>query len=119
MTPLHRAGPDGLQTFDLQQIHFNGCLAVKERDQYAGLALVGIDFIYHAVEIHKRTLDNAHPIASFDLNLRNRLFRAVWIGPKSVADAVSLLRRNRPELNVELLGPNEFFSLFKEHYSKP
>jgi hypothetical protein len=47
------------------------------------------------------------------------LFRIVWVGPKSVADAVSLLRRNRPELNIELLGPNEFFSLFKEHYSKP
>jgi hypothetical protein len=46
------------------------------------------------------------------------LFRIVWTNPTTIVDAVSLLRRNRPNLDIEVVGPNAFFTLLKEHLEK-
>ena len=35
-----------------------------------------------------------------------------------IVDAVTLLRRNRPDLNIEVLDPYTFFALFKEYQGK-
>lgn len=41
------------------------------------------------------------------------LFRVVWVKPSSVNDAIATLRRKHPELDVDVVGPREFFALFK------
>jgi hypothetical protein len=41
-------------------------------------------------------------------------FRMVWINPGQAADSVAALRRKCPQLNIEILNPHAFFSLFKE-----
>jgi hypothetical protein len=43
------------------------------------------------------------------------LFRSVWTNPTTIVDAMSLLRRRRSDLDVDLVGPNTFFSLLKAH----
>jgi signal transduction histidine kinase len=46
-------------------------------------------------------------------------FRTVWIGPSTVMEAVKRLQADHPEFNAELLGPREFFSLYKESLNPP
>jgi hypothetical protein len=41
-------------------------------------------------------------------------FRTVWVNPATITDALATLRRQHPELNVEVLSPRAFFSLFKQ-----
>jgi hypothetical protein len=41
------------------------------------------------------------------------LFRVVWVKPSSMNEAVATLRRKHPDLDVEVVGPREFFALFK------
>jgi hypothetical protein len=41
-------------------------------------------------------------------------FRIVWTSPTHVAKALAALRKNRPDLNFEVLDPHTFFALFKE-----
>jgi hypothetical protein len=45
-------------------------------------------------------------------------FRAVWVSPTVALDAANLLRRRHPELNGEIVGPREFFALYKESLTK-
>jgi hypothetical protein len=42
------------------------------------------------------------------------IFRIVWVNPANIADTLAALRRKRPELNLEVVGPHSFFALFKE-----
>lgn len=42
------------------------------------------------------------------------LFRIVWTDPEHVRRAVELLKEKHPETKAELVGPREFFWLFKE-----
>lgn len=41
------------------------------------------------------------------------LFRCVWVKPSSINEAIATLRRKHPELDVDVVGPREFFALFK------
>jgi hypothetical protein len=41
-------------------------------------------------------------------------FRTVWVSPTTVADALGTLRRQHPELNIEVVSPRSFFDLFKQ-----
>ena len=41
-------------------------------------------------------------------------FRTVWVSPATIADALVTLRRQHPELNVEVRSPHTFFALFKQ-----
>ena len=65
------------------------------------------------VESQARTMSNA-------INYRGvkkpgfYLFRIVWTGPGNVAKSVARLKELRPELDIELVGPQDFFRLFKE-----
>lgn len=44
-------------------------------------------------------------------------FRIVWSSPSDVISSVEELKRIRPELNIEVTDPYNFFNLFKEYYS--
>jgi hypothetical protein len=41
-------------------------------------------------------------------------FRTTWVSPTAVAGAIALLQRQHPDLNCEVLGPRDFFVLYKE-----
>ncbi|MCX6361420.1 MAG: GxGYxYP family putative glycoside hydrolase [Armatimonadetes bacterium] len=41
-------------------------------------------------------------------------FRIVWTGPGNVAATLERLQAKRPELDIEVVGPADFFRLFKE-----
>jgi hypothetical protein len=47
------------------------------------------------------------------------LFRTVWVSPATITDALATLRRQHPDLNVEALPPNSFFTLFKASLERP
>ena len=42
------------------------------------------------------------------------LFRTVWVNPTTITDALGTLRREHPDLNVEMVSPHTFFALFKQ-----
>jgi hypothetical protein len=42
------------------------------------------------------------------------LFRTVWVSPTTITDAVATLRRQHPDLNIEVVAAREFFALFKK-----
>ena len=42
------------------------------------------------------------------------LFRTVWVNPSTITEGLATLRRQHPELKVEVLSPHAFFALFKE-----
>ncbi|HZK69101.1 MAG TPA: GxGYxYP domain-containing protein [Paludibacter sp.] len=44
-------------------------------------------------------------------------FRIVWTDPSQVIATIDLLKKNRPELNIEVVDPYNFFRMFKEYYS--
>jgi len=46
------------------------------------------------------------------------LFRVVWVNPTSILETVAALKKLRPDLDLEVLGPHTFFSLLKQHYSQ-
>ena len=41
-------------------------------------------------------------------------FHTVWVNPTTIADTLAALRRQHADVNFEVLGPREFFALFKE-----
>lgn len=46
------------------------------------------------------------------------LFRIVWVSPGNVIDAIELLKQKRPELDIEVVDPFNFFRMFKEYYAQ-
>ncbi len=44
-------------------------------------------------------------------------FRIVWTKPKQVIETIDLLRKKRPELDIEVVDPYNFFRMYKEYYS--
>ena len=47
------------------------------------------------------------------------LFRTVWVSPATITDALATLRRQHPNLNVEMVSPHTFFALFKASLERP
>ena len=45
-------------------------------------------------------------------------FRIVWSSPFQVIDAIDILKEKRPELNIEVVDPYNFFRMFKEYYTE-
>jgi hypothetical protein len=45
-------------------------------------------------------------------------FRVIWTDPGKVIDSIELLKKKRPDLNIEVADPVNFFNLFKQHYEK-
>jgi hypothetical protein len=43
-------------------------------------------------------------------------FRIVWVPPTAVIDSLDILRKEHPEMSIEVLDPYCFFALFKKHY---
>lgn len=44
------------------------------------------------------------------------LFRIVWTSPSDVIETIELLKSKRPDLDIEVADPYNFFRLFKQHY---
>lgn len=44
-------------------------------------------------------------------------FRIVWTNPGQVIETIELLKKKRPELDIEVVDPYNFFRMFKEYYS--
>ncbi len=42
-------------------------------------------------------------------------FRIVWTSPSQVIETIKLLKKKRPELNVEVTDPYNFFRMYKEY----
>jgi hypothetical protein len=45
-------------------------------------------------------------------------FRIVWTDPGQVIETIELLKKKRPELDIEVVDPYNFFRMYKEYYSK-
>jgi len=45
-------------------------------------------------------------------------FRIVWTDPGQVIDTIEMLKKKRPELDIEIADPYNFFRMFKEYYAK-
>ncbi|MDR2774348.1 MAG: hypothetical protein LBC19_06335, partial [Tannerella sp.] len=56
--------------------------------------------------------------ASQDNQLRYYFFRIVWTNPSRVIDAVNRLKLLRPELDIEVVDPYNFFRFFKITYNQ-
>ena len=42
------------------------------------------------------------------------LYRIAWLNPSNIIDTLAVLRKRRPELNIELRDPRTFFALYKK-----
>ena len=45
------------------------------------------------------------------------IFRIVWTSPSSVIETIDLLKKKRPELDIELADPYNFFRMFRDYYT--
>ena len=45
-------------------------------------------------------------------------FRIVWVNPTNIADTLTAFRKQRPDLDCEVLDPHTFFALFKESQAR-
>jgi hypothetical protein len=45
------------------------------------------------------------------------LFRIVWTGPARVIEMIEVLKKKRPELDIEIVDPYNFFRMFGEYYA--
>jgi hypothetical protein len=43
-------------------------------------------------------------------------FRIIWTSPSQVIQSIELLKKKRPELDIEVADPYNFFRMFKEYY---
>jgi hypothetical protein len=48
-----------------------------------------------------------------DTTPRYYMFRIIWVGPGKIISAVNQLRTLRPDLDIEVLDPYNFFHYFK------
>jgi hypothetical protein len=46
------------------------------------------------------------------------MFRVIWVGPGKIINAVNQLRTLRPDLDIEVLDPYNFFHYFKTTYNQ-
>lgn len=44
-------------------------------------------------------------------------FRIVWTSPSSVIETIDMLKRKRPELDIEIADPYNFFRMFRDYYT--
>jgi hypothetical protein len=45
-------------------------------------------------------------------------FRIVWTNPTNVLDMLATLRKQHPELDLEVLDVHTFFAMFKEYHGR-
>jgi hypothetical protein len=44
-------------------------------------------------------------------------FRIVWTSPGQIIETIELLKKKRPELDIKVVDPYNFFGLFKKYYT--
>jgi len=46
------------------------------------------------------------------------IFRIVWVNPTNIQETLAALEKQRPDLDIEVLGPHTFFALLGQHHSE-
>lgn len=113
--------PDGLATI-VEDFHHNGGknpkphvwkgMPVMELINSVG-QIPSIEYIEYAAETMSNSIltkPEGKPAFYF--------FRIIWTDPGQVIETIELLKKKRPELNVEVTDPYNFFKMFKEYYEK-
>ncbi|WP_214225426.1 GxGYxYP domain-containing protein [Pedobacter sp. B4-66] len=64
-----------------------------------------------------KEMSDAIPVSSGTNKPGFHFFRIVWTSPGQVIDAIEVLKKKRPDLDIEVTDPYLFFNMFKNHYS--
>lgn len=110
--------PDGLATIVIDFHDKGGKL--PEPHVWKGMPvmeLINSACNFHSIEQSANDMSGAIPMGSQDKPTFN-FFRIVWTSPGQVIDSIELLRKNRPDLDIEVVDPYSFFGLFKQYYGK-
>ena len=110
--------PDGLATIVLD-MHNNGGKN-PEPHVWKGMPvmeLINVVDKISTVERAANAMSNSMPVKPGDKPAFH-FFRVVWTDPGQVIDSIELLKKKRPELNIEVADPYNFFNMFKEYYEK-
>lgn len=110
--------PDGLATI-VMDLHNTGGRA-PEPHVWKGMPVMNLLNPVNQVvnsEISADVMSNAIP-SKYICAPSFYFFRIVWSNPFQVIDAIEILKAKRPELNIEVVDPYNFFRMFKEHYSE-
>ena len=108
--------PDGLATIVIDFNKNGGKL--PEPHVWKGMPvmeLINSACNFQSVEQAAKNMSDALPGGSEDKPSFN-FFRIIWTSPGQVIDAIDLLKENRPDLDIEVVNPYNFFDMFKEYH---
>lgn len=109
--------PDGFATI-IYNFHTE---TVKHQTPEVWKGMPVMDLHNHACEfksIEEAAKAMSSAIPATEATPSFHFFRIVWTSPSNVIAGIEALKRIRPELDIEVTDPYNFFKLFKEHYKK-
>jgi hypothetical protein len=118
-----RFSPDGLATIVIDY-HNNGG---KLPDPHVWKGMPVMELINSVGDIQRgdsQSIEKAAKAMSNELTAESKdrpsfnFFRIIWSSPGQVIDSIELLKKDRPDLDIEVLDPYSFFRLFKEYHEK-
>jgi hypothetical protein len=112
--------PDGLATI-VMDMHGTGG---RPPQPHVWKGMPVMELLNHACNAAGRVEETADIFAKTIRDRGNQrpgfyLFRVVWVSPTAMAEAFAALRKRRPDLDFEVVGPRTFFSLFKQSQAPP
>ena len=113
-----RFSPDGLATIVLDWHNTGG--KPPEPHVWKGMPvmeLINSACNFSSIEQTANAMSDSMP-ATPEGKSAFHFFRIVWTSPGQVIDSIELLKKKRPELNIEVPDPYNFFKMFKEYYKK-
>lgn len=108
--------PDGMASF-VADFHNNGGAPPKPH-VWKGMPVMDLDNTIGEFS----GVGHGAKMMSDSISLKNqdgpvfRIFRTVWTSPGQVIDSIDQFKKMRPELDVEVADPYNFFKLFKAFY---
>lgn len=113
-----RFSPDGLATIVLDFHHAGG----KNPQPHVWKGMPVMELINSAcnfsnIEQTANAMSGSIP-AKQEGKPAFHLFRIVWTDPGQVIDSIELLKKKRPELDIEVADPYNFFKMFKQYYER-
>ncbi|MHB1179259.1 MAG: hypothetical protein ACYCZO_13110, partial [Daejeonella sp.] len=115
-----RFSPDGLATIVIDFHHTGG----KHPQPHVWKGMPVMKLINSVNKISVSDIERAANAMSVSMPAKPEdqpafhFFRVVWTDPGQVIDSIELLKKNRPELNIEVADPYNFFNMFKEYYEE-
>lgn len=110
--------PDGLATIVLDFHHTGG--KAPEPHVWKGMPvmeLINSACNFSSIEQTADAMSGSIP-AKQEGKPAFHLFRIVWTDPGQVIDSIELLKKKRPELDIEVADPYNFFKMFKQYYER-